>query len=156
MMGSMTLRSFGWASMPLLVALVLAVMAQTASAAGTSIHQYRLNEFTGLADDFGDAPLVPIVAVDTDGAGPLGVPGAAGLGSDDVDPVALGLVAAPGCVPGSPGTVTRLCQGYAFGFSQGLTFEGGLGPANRQGRNYAIVIAMLLSDGVGRRRFFDF
>jgi hypothetical protein len=129
-------------------------MAQTASAAGTSIHQYRLNELTGLADDFGDAPLVPIV--DADGAGPLGVPGVAGLGSDDVVPVALGLVAAPGCVPGSPGTVTRLCQGYAFGFSQGLTFEGGLSAANRQGRNYAIVIAILLSDGVGRRKFFDF
>ena len=152
----MTLRSFGWAAMPSLIALFLAGSAQTASAAGTSIHQYRLNEFTGLADDFGDAPLAPIVAVDTDGAGPLGVPGGAGPGSDDVAPVALGLVAAPGCVPGSPGTVTRLCQSYAFGYSQGLTFEGSLTTANRHGRNYAIVIEMLLSDAVGRRRFFDF
>ena len=128
--------------MPSLVAIVLAGVAQTASAAGTSIHQYRLNASTGLADDFGGPSLVPLVAVETESAGPLGVPGVAVLRPDAV-PVAPGLASAPG-------------QGYAFGFSRSLMIEGGLGGASRDGRNYAFMIELLLSDAVDRRKFFNF
>lgn len=151
----MTGRSLGWAVVPAFVAVALAGSAQPASAAGTLIHQYRLNEFTGQTDDFGGPSLLPIVAADPDGAGALGVPGAVALGSADAVP-ALGLAATPGCVAGAPDTLPRQCQGYAFGFSQGLTLERGPGTANEDAEHYLIVVEMLISHGGGRRRILDF
>lgn len=152
----MKLRSFGFAVMPALVAVILAGSAQTASAAGTLIHQYRLNEWTGFTDDFGGPSLVPIVAADPDGGGPLGVTGVTGLGSDNAVPGPAGLAAAPGCAAGTSGATTRLCQGYAYGFGQGLTLSGGLGNANQFRGDYSIVLDMLVSNGAGTRKIIDF
>ena len=149
----MTSRTFSGAVMPALVALVLAGSVQTASAAGTFIHQYRLNEFTGSTDDFGSPSLVPIVATDSDGAGPSGV---AALRSEGAVPAALVLAPAPRCAAGTSGAITRLCQGYVFGFTQGLTLARGPGGANEDAENYLVIIEMLISDGRDRRRFLDF
>lgn len=151
----MTLRSLGWAVMPALVAVVLTGSAQTAFAGATSIHQYRLNEFTGETDDFGTSSLVPIEAADPGGGGPLGGSAVAGPGSTGQVP-ALAIAAVPGCRPDTSGSITRLCQAYAFGFSQGVTLGRGIGAANEPAGNHLVVIEMLLFDGGGRRKVHDF
>ena len=152
----MKLRSFKVAALSAFVAVIVAGSAQTASAAGTLIHQYRLNEWTGFTDDFGGPSVVPIVAADPDAGGPLGLTGVTGLGSNNAAPVPPGTAAAPGCAAGTSGTITRLCQGYAFGFGQGLTLSGGLGNANQYAGDYSIVLDMLISNGAGLRKLIDF
>ena len=148
----MTLRSLGRAVMPALVAAALAGSAQTASAGATSIHQYRLNEFTGDTDDFAAPSLLQLEGADPDGAGPLGLTGVTGLGSGGSAP-ALAVAAVPGCGAGTRGTVTRLCPGYAFGFSQGVALSGG--PGESAGHHLTVIELLLFDDG-RRRKIHDF
>jgi hypothetical protein len=145
----MTLRSFGWVVM--VMAGVLAGSAPAASAAPTSIHQHRLNAFTGLTDDFG-APLVPIAAADSDHASPSS---ATPVGAGDGTSAAVGLAAVPGCEAATTGAIARLCHSYAFGFCQGVAIERSPGTANEDVENYSIVTEMLISSG-GQRKLPHF
>jgi hypothetical protein len=133
------------AVVPALAVLIFGISTIEASAAGVLIHQYRLNEWTGLTDDLGGPSLVA-----------TGVLGIVGGGSDQATPVPSGVPGtAPGCAAGTPGTITSLCQGYAFSSGQGLSLTGGLGAANEFAGDYTIVLDYMSTNN-GVRKILDY
>lgn len=124
-----------------LTVLFLAGSALEASAAGVLIHQYRLNQWTGLTDDMGGPSLVAISAG-----------GVIGGSSTDATP-APPVTPAPSC--GTVAEITSLCQGYAFAAGQGLSLSGGLGAANEYAGDYTIVLDYLNTNN-GMRKIIDY
>jgi hypothetical protein len=124
-----------------LTVLFLAASALEASAAGVLIHQYRLNQWTGLTDDMGGPSLVAISA-----GGVIGGSSSDALPAPPVTP-------APNC--GAAAEITSLCQGYAFAVNQGLSLSGGLGAENEYAGDYTIVLDYLNTNN-GMRKIIDF
>lgn len=165
----MNLRFSGRSVVPALVVLFLAVSAMEASAAATLLHQYRLNQWTGLNDDFGGPTLQYI---DTNGVLPGGT-GTYGSGapSTPVPPPVGSAAALANCPAGASGSPTRFCQGYTFAAGQGLTLSGGLGAMvdgpdpdsipdtfddDFYEGSYSIVLDMLITQTPGLDKILDF